>query len=320
MHELHLPKLAFVLPCYNEFAILQDTLAKLNTLLQRLIQNQRIDSRSYIYCVDDGSHDDTWRIICEHKTLSVKGMRLQYNVGQQLALLAGIHALNKKVDCIITLDADLQDDIDCVDEMLVFYCQGVPLVYGVRNARQTDSWFKRFSAALYYRVVKRCGVNSVPEHADFRLIGKEVIHILSHFNGPNIVLRSLLPQLRVKSAHVFYERQQRLAGESKYPLKAMLSLAWRGISSESVKPLHGMLVASICALMAGVAAGLVLVMVMLMGGAVSWWLKVFVPIFILFALQFVGMSVIAGYLANVYTEVRTRPRYLGGEESGGGDF
>ena len=232
-------KLVLVLPSYNEEEVLSETIKRLTVVIDDLITNEKISKDSYMLFVDDGSADKTWDIIEECSTLNklVKGLKLSRNQGHQNALIAGMEYVTDKCDLMISLDVDLQDDVNCITKMVDDYHNGSEIVYGVRSARKKDSFFKRTTAEGFYKVMKLMGVNIVFNHADYRLMSKKALQFFYNFPERNLFIRGMVPLVGLKSSVVEYERMERFAGESKYPLLKMLSFAWDGITSFSVTPL-----------------------------------------------------------------------------------
>ena len=233
-------KLYLAIPCYNEEEVLLDSAEKLFNKYRQLMKAGRISKDSRIVFIDDGSSDKTWSIIqgLHEKIPMFSGIKLSCNRGHQNALLCGLITLKDYADAVISIDADLQDDIDAIDKMLDKYEQGSDIVYGVRSSRETDTKFKRFTAEAYYKILNKLGAKTIFNHADFRLMSKRALNIFAEYKEVNIFLRGMVPMIGLKSDIVEYERKERLAGESKYPLKKMLALAWEGITSLSVKPIR----------------------------------------------------------------------------------
>ena len=234
------PVLAIVVPCYKEEAVLHETHKRLSQLLDRLTTEERISPKSYILYVNDGSTDRTWEIIKEfYKNTSYAcGLNLAGNVGHQNALMAGLNAVKERCDAAISIDADLQDDVNVIPEMVERYMEGNDIVYGVRRERKTDTFFKRTTALAFYRLMKTMGAKSVYNHADYRLMSSRAIQQLCRFRERNLYLRGLVPLIGYQTACVYYNRDKRFAGESKYPFKKMLNFAIDGITSFSVKPVR----------------------------------------------------------------------------------
>lgn len=307
------PLLALVVPCYNEQETLPRTLDALQALLQDCKGKGLIDSESFALYVDDGSKDSTWALLeARHAQDSYcKAISFAGNAGHQNAVLAGMqHAHNLGVDCILSLDADLQDDISVIPQMIAHYAQGCEIVYGVRNDRSTDSPFKRTTAQLFYRFMALLHVKMVPDHADFRLVGNKALEALEQFHESNLFLRGIFPAMGFKSAQVQYRRLSRQAGETKYPLWKMLSLAWKGITSFSAAPLR---LAGLLSL-AGMFIALVLAVVALCdyvgGQVVSGWTSLVIVVLFMGSVQLFCLGVIGEYIAKMFVEMKGRPRYI----------
>ena len=307
----HMIDLSIVVPCYNEEAVLPVTIQQLTKLLQYLIDKGKITSDSCIYYVDDGSRDQTWDLIETYaKTNSfVRGIKLSRNRGHQNALLAGL--LTVKGEVVISIDADLQDDLSAIEAMLDDYAAGYDIVYGVRSSRKTDTFFKNFTAIAYYRLLAVMGVEIIYNHADYRLMSRRVIEALKEFGEVNLFLRGIIPQLGFSHTIVYYERAERFAGESKYPLKKMLALAWQGITSFSDVPLKfitglGLLVSLISFTVTIWAIWIKLFTEV----AIPGWASTVLPIYFLGGIQLLCLGIIGEYLAKIYTETKRRPRYI----------
>ena len=229
-----------VVPCYNEEEVLEETTRQLKEKMESLIKDKKINKESRVMYVNDGSKDNTWKMIEEisEKEKLFTGISLSRNRGHQNALLGGLMTAKNYADIVISMDADLQDDINAIDEMIDKYYEGADIVYGVRSARKTDTWFKKTTAEGFYKFMKMMGADIVYNHADYRLASKRVLDELEKFNEVNLFLRGMFPLIGYKTEIVYYERNERFAGESKYPLKKMLNFAWDGITSFSVKPLR----------------------------------------------------------------------------------
>lgn len=304
-------KLAIVVPCYNEEQVLPETARRLSELLQRLADSGKVSDSSRIYFVDDGSRDQTWPLIEQLAQANplIKGIKLSRNRGHQNALLSGL--MNAEGDVVISVDADLQDDLDAIVEMLNAHSQGSDVVYGVRSRRDTDTFFKRFTAQAYYKLLQIMGVDVVFDHADYRLLSRRAIEALQGYEETNLFLRGIIPTLGFKSSKVYYERHERFAGESKYPVHKMLALAIEGITSFSPMPLRLIAAFGIFVTIISAFLGLWAVAVRLFtDSAVPGWASTAVPIYFLGGLQLLGIGVIGEYLAKVYMEVKRRPRYI----------
>jgi glycosyltransferase involved in cell wall biosynthesis len=306
------PLLTIVVPCYNEEQILSLTKGKLSVLLDEIKAKGKITSDSFIVFVDDGSKDKTWELIHnytqEHK--HIRGIKLSRNFGHQGALLAGIYAYVNDADCIVTIDADLQDDINAIEQMVDAFREGYDIVYGVRNERKTDTFVKRNTAVGFYKFMKWLGVEIIYNHADFRLASRRVLQQLCNFNEVNLFLRGIFPLIGFPSKIVYYNRTERLLGESKYPFKKMLEFAFEGISSFSVRPLRlvsliGVAVFVVCILMA-----IYSLYSWLYIGTVPGWTSITLPVYFISGVQIFCTGIIAEYIGKVYSEIKARPRFI----------
>jgi glycosyltransferase involved in cell wall biosynthesis len=303
--------LSIVVPCYNEEAVLPETIQQLTELLQHLIDKGKITSDSCVYYVDDGSRDRTWDLIETFAKTNpfVRGVKLSRNRGHQNALLAGL--LTVKGEAVISVDADLQDDLSAIEEMLDDYAAGHDIVYGVRSSRKTDTFFKSFTAIAYYRLLAVMGVEIIYNHADFLLMSRRVIDALKEFGEVNLFLRGIIPQLGFSHNIVYYERADRFAGESKYPLKKMLSLAWQGITSFSDVPLQVITGLGLLVSLISFAVTIWAIWIKLFTeGAIPGWASTVLPIYFLGGIQLLCLGIIGEYLAKIYTETKRRPRYI----------
>ncbi|MBU1395453.1 MAG: glycosyltransferase family 2 protein [Gammaproteobacteria bacterium] len=303
--------LSLVVPCYNEEAVLPETISRLTRLLEHLVENNLVDAGSHVIFVDDGSRDRTWQIIQDASANSqaVQGIKLSRNQGHQNALLAGL--LDTKGDVAISVDADLQDDLDAIKKMILAHRQGSDIVFGVRKSRDTDTFFKRFTAEGYYRLLERFGVEVVFNHADYRLMSRRAIEALREFNEVNLFLRGIIPQLGFPSSIIYYDRAERFAGESKYPLGKMLALAWQGITSFSTVPLR--MITALGFLISFVSFGITLwaLFIRLFSDqAVPGWTSTVVPIYLLGGIQLLCIGIIGEYLAKTYMETKRRPHFF----------
>lgn len=306
-----LPALAFVVPCYNEEQALPATSARLVALLDKLVAEGRIDRASTITFVDDGSRDATWALIEQYNALnkSIRGIKLSRNRGHQNALLAGL--LTVRGDVLISLDADLQDDLEAVARMLDEHARGAEIVYGVRSSREVDTRFKRWTADGFYRLQNRLGVESVPHHADYRLMSRRAVEALRGFGEVNLVLRGIVPMIGFKTAVVTYERKARVAGETHYPLGRMIALAADGILAFSTVPLQLILVSGLAIFL--VACGFAfwaLGIRLLTDASVPGWASIVIPMYFLGGLQMLALGIMGGYLARIYAETKQRPRFI----------
>ena len=305
-------KLFLVIPCYNEEEVLPETARRLKEKFAVLTEDGRIAGNSHIVFVDDGSRDRTWELIeALHRSDPLyRGIRLSRNRGHQNALLAGLMTVREECDAAISMDADLQDDINAIDAMLEKYAQGYDVVYGVRSSRKKDSFFKRTTAQGFYRVMKAMGVETVYNHADYRLMSRRALAGLAEFREVNLFLRGIVPLVGFRSTTVAYERGERFAGTSKYPLKKMLSFAFEGITSLSVKPIR--LIASLGVLIFAVSVGMLIYSLIrhLLGHTVSGWTSLAVSIWALGGIQLLAIGTIGEYIGKIYLETKHRPVYL----------
>lgn len=304
-------KLAIVIPCYNEEAVLPETSKRLALLLSELISSGSISQDSYVLFVDDGSRDATWSIIekLAAENDCFRGLKLSRNRGHQTALVAGLFAAEG--DAIVSVDADLQDDLQAIEQMVKAFMAGSDVVYGVRKRRETDTFFKRFTAEGYYRLLEKLGVEIVFNHADYRLLSRRAIESLRQFEERNLFLRGIIPQLGFPSAIVYYDRAERFAGESKYPLKKMLAFAWQGITSFSAAPLRAITgIGIMISLGSFLVAAWALWIRFFSDAAVPGWTSTVVPMYFLGGVQLLCIGIIGEYLAKIYVEVKRRPHYF----------
>lgn len=312
MNETNGTILYIVVPCYNEEEMLHITSEKLGEKLRTLKNAGKISDDSRVVYVDDGSKDNTWNIIEEmHDNNKVfNGVKLSRNEGHQNALLAGLDYARNHADMIVSMDADLQDDIDAVDAMIDKYHTGAEIVYGVRNDRSTDSAFKRGTAQLFYKMMKIMGAEIVYNHADFRLMSKRAVDELMNFKEVNLFLRGIVPLIGFETDIVEYERHERIAGESKYPLKKMLSFAIDGVTSFSIKPINMIITAGFVCFLISVGMLIYSCIRHFTGDTVSGWTSLMTSIWALGGLQVVSIGVVGKYIGKVYLEVKERPRYI----------
>lgn len=304
--------LYMVLPCYNEGEVLPETSKQLKEKIEDLIARNKISKKSKIMFVDDGSKDNTWELIqnlADNDNLFA-GVKLSRNKGHQNALLAGLMTAREKADIVISMDADLQDDISVIEAMVDKNNEGYDVVYGVRSSRKKDSFFKRFTAQSFYKVMTFLGVDIVYNHADCRLMSKRALDGLEKFQEVNLFLRGIVPQIGYKSTVVCYERNKRFAGESKYPLKKMLSFAFDGITSFSIKPLRLILVLGVAILMISILIMIYSLIVKIMGHTVDGWTFIVISIWFIGGLQMISIGVIGEYIGKIYNETKRRPRYI----------
>lgn len=301
-----------VIPCYNEEEVLEETTKQLKTKMEQLIKENKISEKSRVMYVNDGSKDKTWKLIEEinKKQKYFTGISLSRNRGHQNALLGGLMTAKKYADVVISMDADLQDDINAIDEMLDKYYNGCDIVYGVRSARKKDSFFKRVTAEGFYKFMKTLGVDCVYNHADYRLTSKRVLNEFENFKEVNLFLRGMFPLIGFKTDVVYYERNKRFAGESKYPLKKMLNFAWDGITSFSVKPLR--LICSMGFIILFISIGIMIYSLIrkLTGHTITGWTFLSISIWFIGGLQMISVGIIGEYVGKIYSETKQRPRFI----------
>ncbi|BCD63177.1 glycosyl transferase (plasmid) [Nitratiruptor sp. YY08-26] len=303
--------LAMVVPCYNEEEVLPTTINELEKLLDRLKSKGLVDEKSFICFVDDGSRDRTWELIQEEAVKPhIKGLKLSRNYGHQNALLAGLFYAEGLCDAAVSMDADLQDDISVVEQMCQKYQKGYEIVYGVRKRRDTDTLFKRITAEGFYKVMRFMGVDIIENHADFRLMSKRALFWLKEFEEVNLFLRGIIPLLGLKSDKVYYDRKERLAGESKYPLKKMLAFAWDGITSFSVAPLRLITFLGIAVLVVSLLLSIWAILAKISGQAVSGWTSMMLIVLFLGGVQMLSIGIIGEYIGKIYKETKRRPRFF----------
>ena len=304
--------LYLVIPCYNEEAVLHETAKQLLEKMNSMFERGMISRESKIMFVNDGSKDKTWEIIEElHASNPIySGVKLSRNKGHQNALLAGLMTAKEKADMTISLDADLQDDVDVIDQMVEKYYQGNDVVYGVRSARKTDTFFKKFTAQGFYKLMQAMGVEIVYNHADYRLMSKRAMEGLSQFKEVNLFLRGIVPLIGYKSDVVTYERHERFAGESKYPLKKMLAFATDGITSFSIKPIRLITTCGILIFAISLVMLLYFLIVHFMGRTVAGWPSMIVSIWAIGGLQLLAIGIVGEYIGKIYLETKERPKYI----------
>ena len=322
--EEGMDKLAIVVPCYNEEEALPITSKALRDVLEGLIRKEKIAPESFILFVNDGSSDRTWEVIeQEHRAYPerVCGVKLAGNVGHQFALTAGLITAKDMSDVTVSIDADLQDDVDVIEEMIDKFHAGSDIVYGVRKERKSDTFFKRTTAQAFYRLMSLMGVKTVYNHADFRLMSKRAVEQFSKYKETNLFLRGMMPLLGYQTDKVYYNRKERVAGESKYPLKKMLALAFNGISSFSVKPINLILGMGMAIIIVSILAAVYALISYFTGHVVPGWTSLILSIWFLGGLQLLAIGLVGQYIGKIYIEVKGRPRYniekvLTAEENG----
>ena len=304
--------LYLVIPCYNEEEVLPETARQLLAKMNSMFERGMISRESRILFVNDGSKDRTWEIIEElHASNSIySGVKLSRNKGHQNALLAGLMTAKEKADMMISLDADLQDDVDVIDQMVEKYYAGNDIVYGVRSARKTDTFFKKFTAESFYKLLRSMGVEIVYNHADYRLMSKRAVEGLAQFKEVNLFLRGIVPLIGYKSDVVTYERHERFAGESKYPLKKMLAFAMDGITSFSIKPIRLITTCGILIFGVSILMLIYFLAVHFMGRTVAGWTSMIVSVWAIGGLQLLAIGIVGEYIGKIYLETKARPKYI----------
>lgn len=304
--------LYIVVPCYNEQEVLHETSSRLKEKMRSLQEKNLINDESRVMFVDDGSRDKTWEMISDlvKEDEVFCGVKLSKNQGHQNALLAGLMTAKQYADCVISMDADLQDDVDAVDEFIEKYNQGNDVVYGVRSSRKKDSFFKRTTAQGFYKFMKLLGVDIVYNHADYRLMSKRALDALEEYSEVNLFLRGIVPLIGFKWDIVEYERSERFAGESKYPLKKMLNFAFDGITSFSVRPIRIITSIGFLIFLASLISIIVLLLMKLVGTTVQGWTTLMASIWMIGGIQLLSLGVIGEYIGKIYKEVKRRPRYV----------
>lgn len=307
--------LYIVIPCYNEEAVICETAKRLKEKINNLISAKKISDKSRIVFVNDGSKDKTWEIICDlhHKDSVFSGINLAKNAGHQNAVLAGLMTVKNMCDNAITIDADLQDDIDAIDKMVDKATKGgCDVVYGVRSSRKKDTFFKRFTAESFYKIMQSMGVNVVFNHADYRLMSKRVLENLSDFKEVHLFLRGIIPQIGFKSDVVTYERNERFAGESKYPFSKMLAFAINGITSFSVKPLRIITIIGLSMILISIFAFIYIFTSFLFRSEFleHGWTSIMLSIWLIGGIQIFAIGIIGEYVGKTYFETKSRPRYI----------
>ncbi|MBG9791899.1 glycosyltransferase [Paenibacillus dendritiformis] len=306
------PILYMVVPCYNEEAVLPLTMQTLTGVLSRLVQERAVSAESRILLVDDGSRDATWLTIVQERERNhwIAGLKLSRNAGHQKALLAGLMYAKNFADCVVSLDADLQDDVAVVRQFVQHFRDGCDIVYGVRDNRDNDTYFKRWSAEFFYKLMRRMGIPLVYNHADYRLMSRRALDYLSQFPESNLFLRGIVPLIGFPSSVVPYRRLERAAGETKYPLRKMLSFAWDGITSFSMKPMRVVTALGFVSLGASALAGLYALLSKLLGQTVSGWTSLMLSVWFVGSVQLLGLGVVGEYIGKIYSEVKRRPPYI----------
>ena len=303
--------LAIVVPCYNEEAAFPFSVKSLSQVLSGMIDSKKISDKSFLLFVDDGSNDKTWELIAAEVEVNslVRGVKLSGNVGHQNALLAGLLTANESADMLVSIDADLQDDVNAIEKMVDRYLDGCDVVYGVRSDRKTDSFFKRTTAQGFYKFMSWLGAKSVYNHADFRLMSHRAVEALANYEERNLFLRGIVPLIGYKSDYVYYERSSRVAGESKYPLKKMLKFAFDGITSFSINPISLITTFGILIIILSAAALVYSLISYFTGSAEPGWSSLIISIWFLGGVQLASIGLVGQYVGKIYVESKKRPRY-----------
>ena len=308
---MKLPRLSIVVPCYNEEEVLQETTRRLSVVMDNLIKEDLISSDSYIIYVNDGSTDNTWPLIQQLFETNgyVCGVNLAGNVGHQNALVAGLSTVVEKCDIAVTIDADLQDDVEAIREMIVKNNEGCDIVYGVRRNRATDTWFKRTTAQSYYSIMKMLGIKLVYNHADFRLMSQRALRQLLKYRERNLFLRGMVPTIGYETDSVYYDRLERFAGKSKYPLKKMIGFAFEGITSFSARPVHMVLYLGLSFIIISLVILAWVIIAYIAGKAVPGWSSLMLSLWFCSGCILTGLGVVGEYIGKIYIEVKDRPRF-----------
>ena len=308
---MSLPVIAIVIPCYNEEEALPFSIERILSILRCLDQQGIASSHSYILCCNDGSTDDTWSVIkkLHSQNGSVKGISLSHNRGHQYALLAGLMTVKDRCDAAISIDADLQDDPNAIIEMVKKFNEGCEIVYGVRASRASDSWFKRTTARGFYSFQKSMGLDTVYDHADYRLMSNRALNLLSEYGESNLFLRGIVPLIGLKTDVVTYDRHERVAGKSKYPLGKMLSFSIDGITSFSARPIRMIFIIGLILLLLDVAMSIYVFISYFGHDVIPGWTSLMLSIWFLGSLILMGLGVVGEYIGKIFVEVKQRPRY-----------
>ncbi|NUK29544.1 glycosyltransferase family 2 protein [Parageobacillus sp. VR-IP] len=306
------PMLTIVVPCYNEEEVLPETIRQLRALREALIAEKLISADSTLLFVDDGSRDATWDIIYKASLRypEVKGLKLARNAGHQNALLAGMFAAKTRSDCIVSIDADLQDDIAVIRDFVQKFQEGYEIVYGVRKRRDTDTFFKRHTAQGFYKLMKAMGVDLVYNHADYRLMSRRAVEALERFEEVNMFLRGIVPLLGFRSTTVYYDRKERVAGTTKYPLKKMIAFALDGITSFSITPIRMISLIGFVSFFVSLLFGVYFLILKFTGHTQTGWTSLITSIWLLGGLQLIAFGLIGEYIGKIYKETKRRPRYI----------
>lgn len=306
------PKLGIVVPCYNEEPVIEETVHQLSDVLAGLMREELVSQDSFLLFVNDGSSDRTWELIEEfHERYPwVSGLKLAANVGHQNALLAGLMQAKDRSDCLISIDADLQDDVRVIRDFVLKFREGFDIVYGVRRKRTTDTWFKRNSALGFYKLMQRMGLKVVYNHADYRLMSRTALDFLGRFREVNLFLRGLVPLLGLRTTEVYYDRLERFAGESKYPLRKMINFALEGVTSLSVEPIRFVTGSGFLCFGISLLVGIFSLISKLAGRTVTGWTSLMLSVWFIGGMVLISLGLIGEYVGKIYREVKHRPLYL----------
>lgn len=302
-------KVVIIFPCYNEEEVLEKTKNEIVEKFKYLVLKNIISLESKICFVDDGSKDQTWKIIENFQESNIIGIKLARNVGHQFTLLAGLESLKDNFDAYITMDVDLQDDINSIEDMIIEFSKGNDIVFGIREERKTDTYFKRKTAELFYLLMLKLGVNIYYNHADYRLINNKVLHEFLKYKETHLFLRGIFPLIGFKQSKIYYKRKERLLGESKYPLKKMLSFAWEGITSFSDKPIKLVLNLGIFSIFVSLMLGFWALIQLFLGNTITGWTSLVVLIIFFGGVQTLSLGLIGEYIGKIYIQTKNRPRY-----------
>ncbi|MCP3739976.1 glycosyltransferase family 2 protein [Rossellomorea sp. BNER] len=309
---MNTPILTIVVPCYNEEDVLPETISQLNVFLGQLEEEGIVSDKSKILFVDDGSKDQTWKMVYKAslREKRVRGLKLSKNVGHQNALLAGLFTTKEASDCVVSIDADLQDDINVIREFIQKFQEGFDIVYGVRRKRDTDTFFKKTTAQGFYKLMQFMGVNLVYNHADYRLMSKRALDELERFEEVNLFLRGIVPLIGLNSTNVYYDRKERLAGETKYPLKKMLSFSFDGITSFSVIPIRMVMAVGCISFFFSLLFGIYILGSKYFGHTETGWTSLIASIWLIGGLQLMAIGLVGEYVGKIYNESKRRPKFI----------
>lgn len=312
------PIIAIVIPCYNEQGVLKISIPQLLSVLDELKNRGEISDQSFILCVNDGSRDSTWKEIVELSNLNsqIRGISLAHNSGHQYALLAGLMEVRSECDAAISIDADMQDDPNAIVKMVECFRNGDEIVYGVRKSRATDTWFKRNSARAFYKLQRSMGLQTIYDHADYRLMSSRALDLLSEYKERNLFLRGIVPLIGLKTAVVTYDRKERVAGESKYPLKKMLQFSIDGITSFSARPMRWIFNFGLLLLIIDFIIAIYVFCSWLSGNVIMGWSSLMLSIWFLGSIILMSIGIVGEYIGKIFVEVKSRPRYAISERVG----